>query len=440
MSLTARRWLYSIFILAFFAITTVVFSYANGYFINWANGQLIKTGTFVFKTSPANARIYLNGQLQTEFLRLGKKQDILTPTKLKNLLPGEYDVKFELSGFHPWEKKLTIKPGESTYAETVELFPASEPLAISDEDAFDLSLSAGNGVIGWRTSNNVRLFDLKSNAQKLEVVGRPSAYSLQEDVSHVLVDDSVYGSSLAIPLFSIRKLVGSEVKNIQFVDGQDKVAYSLKNKIESIDLTNQKITTLLNSSSSDIINFYALDNMLQVMSASSSRYFWEFYRDGELMRSLELPVGDYAFSRLDDNWLALLDSEREMAYLVQPSLDKAPIKTIKHCKGISFIDDDGFLCNNEYEIFIYHAESQSSTLLDRLSEPVLFAYWHKSDNYVVYLTNSAVYTLELDQRDYRNKTKIIEVIVSDSVYDRDSSILYIGGQRDGQKGVFVLKL
>lgn len=440
MSLTARRFLYSTFIAAFFIITTLVISYANGYSISWTSGRLIKTGTFVFKTEPADARIYLNGQLQTESLRFGKKRDIVTPTKIKNLLPGDYSVRFELAGYHPWEKKLTINSGESTYAETVKLFSQSKPLAIEAGGAKNLRYNPVKNILSWQSENKVNIFDIRNNKQKLEIVGRPINYTLQENAEHVLVDGNVYPDDVAVPIFSVEKLIGVGVKNIQFVQRQDKIAFSFQGKIEAIDLTSQKISTLYTSSSSEVIDFNAHDNRLEILSASSSRYFWDFYRNGESVRSLELPVGRYRFEAINSEWLALYDTDRELVYLVQANSDDAPIKTVKQCKKIAHIRSGDFLCTNEYEIFTYNSDNLSSTLLDRLSEPVMAAYWHKTNNYVVYLTKSAVYSLELDQRDFRNKTKIMDIMVDDSVYDQDTGHLYISGQYEDQKGIFISQL
>jgi hypothetical protein len=440
MSLKARRWLYSSFILAFFLITTLVISYANGYTISWTSGRLIKTGTFVFKTTPPNARIYLNGQLQTSYQRFGKRQDIVTPTKIKNLLPGEYKVRFELDGYHPWEKKLVVKSGESTYAETVELFSDSKPIAVNNENAKNLYLDAGNEVLAWLTENKVSMYDLKSFSTKLEIVGRPKSYAIQDSAEHILVDGSIYGSDLSVPLFSVAKLIGTDAKSIQFVRNQDKVAFILKNKIETVDLADQKISTVNISTSSEIINFAAYDDQLQVVIASSSRYFWQFYRNGELVRSAELPVGRYEFRWINEDWLSLQDADRELVYLLKAKIDNSQIKTVKHCRKIVHIKDNDFLCSNEYEIFSYNTESSASNLLDRISEPVLAAYWHKTNNYVIYLTRSGVFTLELDQRDFRNKTKVMDVSVSESAFDHDKNTLYISGEYGGQKGIFILNL
>lgn len=440
MSLIARRWLYSTFITIFFVITTLVISYANGYSISWSSGRLIKTGTFVLKTTPPGALIYLNGQKQVQYQSFSQRQDLVTPTKIKNLLPGEYGVKFELAGYHSWEKKLIIKSGESTYAETVELFADSRPITISNEDAKNLSLNSQSQILAWNTQNTVSLYDLKSLSSRLDIVGRPQKYILQDSAGHVLVDDGVYDSNLAVPIFSVGKLIGSEAKNIQFVQHQDKIAFSLKNKIQTIDLTNQKISTLITSTSSQIINFVAHDNKLELIAATGTRNYWQFLKDGELLRSVELPVGHYSFNWINTDWLALYDTDRELVYIVRATADNSPIKTVKHCKNINFIKDNEFLCTNEYEIFSYNSDLANSSLLDRISEPVLAAYWHKTNNYVVYLTRAGVFTLELDQRDFRNKTKIMDVKAAGSAFDQNSSSLYIVGEYGGQKGIFSLKL
>src|SRR3989344_4788562 len=62
--------------------------------------------------------------------KFNKNNFIVTPAKIKNLLPGEYNLSLELNGYSGWQKKLTIYPGSSTFAEDIYLFKNDLPVQI----------------------------------------------------------------------------------------------------------------------------------------------------------------------------------------------------------------------------------------------------------------------------------------------------------------------
>ena len=95
MTLKQRRVLYTLFILAFLIITPAIILYASGYKIG--NGlKLQKTGIFIIDSKPRGAKIYLNDKLEQDQIKkwlLDKNSFVVTPAKIKNLLPGEYLVR-----------------------------------------------------------------------------------------------------------------------------------------------------------------------------------------------------------------------------------------------------------------------------------------------------------------------------------------------------------
>ena len=133
MSLFTRRILYIFFIILFLIITPMVIFYAAGYKFNLTGIRFQRTGTFIFDTEPKGAKIFINGQPQQTFLKKYYSQEesfITTPAKIKNFLPGEYNIKFEFDNYWTWEKKLTIYPSTSTYAEDVYLFKKNLPMLL----------------------------------------------------------------------------------------------------------------------------------------------------------------------------------------------------------------------------------------------------------------------------------------------------------------------
>ena len=46
----------------------------------------------------------------------------MTDAIITNLFPEEYDIKIEKENYHPWQKKLNVSPGKSTFAQNIILF------------------------------------------------------------------------------------------------------------------------------------------------------------------------------------------------------------------------------------------------------------------------------------------------------------------------------
>ncbi len=118
MTLLHRRILYLSFFLIFFLTAPIILLWAEGYRYNWRKHQLQKTGVLFLESKPNKAEIYLNGKLQKE----------KTTARLKNLLPDEYQIEIKKGGYQVWQKKLTVKAGETTFAQYIRLFKENPTL------------------------------------------------------------------------------------------------------------------------------------------------------------------------------------------------------------------------------------------------------------------------------------------------------------------------
>jgi len=123
MSVRQRWWLSKIFILLFCLITPPILIYANGYRINWHSWKLERTGLLEIKSEPTNALVNID-ELKAWW---GKPKKIVTPVKLKNLRPGNYNVTLSLPGYYDWHKTLTVWPAQTTIVKDIRLFKKSEP-------------------------------------------------------------------------------------------------------------------------------------------------------------------------------------------------------------------------------------------------------------------------------------------------------------------------
>ena len=140
MTKKTRNILFSVFVLAFAIIAPLVCLYAADYQVG-SNFSVQKTGILVIKTDPSAAMIYLENKTQKNLvdnLLQTDKKSYTTPNRIKNLLPGKYDIKLEKEGYFAWEKQLQIDPGQSIYIENVNLFKNNLPTLINNQQYSDL--------------------------------------------------------------------------------------------------------------------------------------------------------------------------------------------------------------------------------------------------------------------------------------------------------------
>ena len=112
MTLTHRRLIYSVFILAFVISAPILVLYTSGYRYNPKKKSVQKTGIIFIETKPKQADVFLNNNFINS----------ATPLQIKNLLPNDYELSIARTGYIPWSKKITVYPGITTPLQYIRLF------------------------------------------------------------------------------------------------------------------------------------------------------------------------------------------------------------------------------------------------------------------------------------------------------------------------------
>ena len=142
-----RDYLFIVFIVLFVFMTIGISLYASGYKFNlsWPlrfNRLLQKTGMLALATVPSRAIVYLNDVPQKNLsVNPWKKDYLTTPVKIKNILPGEYELRLEETGYWPYKQKIWINSGQTTFVEDVNLFKENLPLLVLSTPEDSLALS-----------------------------------------------------------------------------------------------------------------------------------------------------------------------------------------------------------------------------------------------------------------------------------------------------------
>lgn len=451
MSLKIRRILFIIFILAFFIISGLILTYASGYKIA-LNGKrpLQKTGMLILDTKPKGAKIYLNGKPQQEFINkiLNKEENfITTPAKIKNLLPGEYNVRMELNGYWAWEKKLEVKGGVSTFAEDVNLFKKNLPLLIKN--------SFGRAQI---FQNNKYIISLADNSAFIYNTKNEDGYSIKNIASSSV--DSVKWSPSGNKFFLGNKLyaIGEEnaeiklsdfIKNEIFLfrwgENDNEIFFIEKNKknysVYNFNLLSKKINYLF--SESNIIDLKAKNGALYVLKQNTKSSVLNIYKNSSKPeRTIELPLSsDYEFKESLHKYIEAYDKKHGILYLIYPDSYFPIEEIISNIKYFSWVNGNRLIYGNDFEIWVNDLSLKSSVLLTRISSEINNILWHPSDNYIIYSTNDSLYSLEMDDREKHSTIEIMKLQkIADSRLNDKGDIIYFYGEIGSQKGLYKMAI
>ncbi len=454
MSLKARRLLFIFFIIAFLIITPLVISYAVGYKLSFSGKILQKTGMFILDTEPEGAKIYLNGKPRQLFFKKyfqNEESYVITPAKIKNLLPGEYDVKLELEGYWDWQKKLEIKPGMSTFAEDINLFRKNLPLLIRSGEIKQTSLSPNGKYLAIAANEEINLINL-DNEKKIKLgalelsseASELSSNSWSPDSKKILFNDVIYNIDNLPKKLNLNNFIKNSAVKPRW-RGNGEIIYLAANEsdIKSFSLAGKTGKTLIKDGK--IIDFINKNDNIFVVNQLGKSTNLDIYKIGALekIRSIELPSSsDYEFINYERDAINLYDKKHQILYLINPFSRFPLVEIINNVKRARWVDENKLLYSNDFEIWLADFKpgySARKTLLTRISNPINGIFWHPSGNYVIYLADNAIYAIELDDRQKRNITNLIKLDrVAFPFLDEEGDKLYFYAEIGSQKGLYKL--
>lgn len=117
MPLWLRRTISLGFIGVFLVVAPLLALYSMGYRYHWGKHRFEQTGLILVDGTPQDARVLVDGIVRAAHL----------PAHIGGLGPNEYRVRVEREGYHPWERRLAVVGGQTTFADSVVLFRTGDP-------------------------------------------------------------------------------------------------------------------------------------------------------------------------------------------------------------------------------------------------------------------------------------------------------------------------
>jgi len=437
MSLKTRRLLYITFILAFLILTPLLIFYALGYSIN-SGFKIEKSGILVINTEPKGAKISIEDKnIQKLWSRLLKKDDdfIKSPAKIKSLKPGNYNITVELPGYWPWTKKLTIRSGQTTFAEDIYLFRNDKPVLIDENDTLLSDFSPNKKYFININQEQVTLVDLKSEEVESAYLQASSSISTttntliewSSDEKKIMDSANIFSvNDLDNPIY-FKSLIGENLLDFKWDNlNSNNLFYYTNNKLFSFDTNNNHNKEIIDIQ--NIISFLPRDNNIYLIERQESHNnLLVFNRDSnEKTVKIELPFSDYRFVNTNHNLINLLDTNNKILYLIDQNSNLRPLKeTIYACNKMQWITNNTLLYTTDFEIWLFDLNTLEKELLTRISKKISNVEWHPSNNYVLFSTTDSINILELDDREKHNIIKIADFENIDKMQiDKKGEVVY----------------
>jgi len=452
MNLLRRRILYFFFILLFFILTPLVSLYANGY--RFSSGfRFEKTGILIVDSEPRGAMIYIDNKIQRNFFGNIINRDknyVTTPAKIKGVLPGEYEVRFEMEKYWPWQKKLEIASGQSTFAEDVSLFKKELPINILDGPSIASTFSPSNRYLVNLSKDNITLFNIENETKESRQTtrGTSSLIRWSESSEKIIYSDLLFDvNNWTKPLNLSDVITATNNSLVKWGEDDNQVYYSSDQGIHRYNIDAKLNKNIINESG---INDFLIknnslfyikqtvkDTQLSIYELDSSNKIIEAKK---LIKQLTLPSSDYEFINQGHNLLNLYDKKFKILYLIDPSSPIRPLReTINNTTESLWVTDTKLLYANDFEIWLYDLESFNKIILTRISNKIDNIIWHPNNNYIIYNTNNNINIIELDNREKYNVTNLINLDNIKNLHLNDEGdVLYFYSKIGNQEGIYKL--
>ncbi len=423
-------------------MTGLISLYASGYKFNlsWPlkfNRLVQKTGMLIIDTVPKNAKIYLNDKAQrNRSLGIFNKDYITTPNKLKNILPGEYTVRLELDGYWPFEKKIGIYPGQSTFAENINLFRSDLPLLITETRDKNISISPSHKYIYLQ--NDKKIINLRNNQAKIIPLAKfPSA--IWKENADMLFSSGILFDAEKETYADYNLSIGENATKWCSSESDNRLYYTNGDSLNRLENNGKTNTTILNGE--NYLCYEPRNEKLYFISKEDGKVYLKKYsiKTEKFEDKLELPaIGDYDFVQNNQGNLTLYDKQNKTLYIINPESFKEGPKIIRDAISWQWLNSNELIYNNNWEIQLLNLKQNKTTLISRISEEIKQIVWNAANEYLIYSTESSFYAIDLKTG---TTTTILKTkLVSSLVLDEKNDTLYFYAQTDSGEGIYKLIL
>jgi hypothetical protein len=378
----------------FFILAPLIIIYTSGTLFDFRQKQTVSTGILSVQTKPDDAEVYLNGKSETT-----------TPTSIRFLQPGEYEVGIKKDGYFPWQKRLEIKSGKVSWVS--EKLPE---LHLVKQDTNPTIITSGvidaayhNDFIIALIGDTIELFSknektisviikLPAVGQRI-VTGSHNQFVIVTSAAGPIVVDLEAKSATLVAAFLETTILG-------ILDTQTILAQS-SGDLFLYDLLNKKKIPLLSQVSSATISgntIYAIqkEGISLVLRARQLNGY-----ELDLGQIIAAPLPEFTNAELivtNQKHIFVVDSK--ILYRINETLEPILYDVLswrydEHRQSLLF--------KTSSELYYYDPIDSKSVLITRFNEPIHDPILEPSIGYIFFTQGTETVALELDNRDRQNR-------------------------------------
>jgi hypothetical protein len=434
-----------IFIILFLIITPLIILYAAGYKLDKNRFTLERTGMLIIDSRPKGAKILLDGRAQKSLVGFlfNRNNFIATPAKIKNLLPGEYEVTLQLNGYFNWQKKIVVRPSASISIKNIYLLKNSRPVPLALSKIQMISFSPDKSQVLFLSDGQLNLLNLKTD--EIKRAAAPANLKTKNirwsaNNRKLMIDNYLYNTGNIGSKVDLNKLTPGSF-NYKWVDNilfyQDKASiYRLneKNSPEKI-IDDVKFSDYLAKDG----YLYLINQSKQIAELQTIDLATD-----KVIKTTALPgPAEYSFINPEQILLNVYDNIHETLRLFDPSpAYNLPLKEIiNNIKTTSWVDENNLLYTNNFEIWLDNLQSGQKTLVTRIGNAINNAIMHPTKDYIIYSTAQTFNAIELSGDGKTNTTKLTETAsINSFALSADGGTIYFTGKVNNLAGLYKLSI
>lgn len=473
MSPLFRKSVLALFALTFLVAAPLVILLTAGYRYSWKKNRFEKTGMIYVETEPRSVRVYLNGVPQKK----------TTPTSLTHLLPDDYRVRLEKTGYLNWEKTMTVESGATSFAKVARLFPNTPPKPLRTENGTivmaDINGQTGQAAVLVSTPDwwELKIFS-PAESDSLPLARFPvgnlteAALTWSPDSRHLLLKMMatdgprafVYAADDPGRAVAIHELAAAAEKNLAIKeldaswnnDGSllavrtKRSAYVLRpdnGPLERLPFTGILNDVRLGSDAAYVLTTIpaglkdatadrtsiADDNPVETVALVAVRL-----TDGRNLPMAELPAGAYRLIDVSDRFISVGNRLTGQLLLIDPNDGQTVVKTA--AGRLRWENGPGrgrLLLWNDFEINVFDPSDRSLELVTRLGTTVGDCRWLPGGQHILVSTPETVTVYELEDRNGRQSTELFRFSsVASFDVNPAGTQLYFVGAAGRQRGLY----
>ena len=443
MSHFVRRIIFWTFTFLFVALTAYFSLKLSGHSISFSSlsdgsyrfNFLQKTGILAVNSRPRESRVELRKNFKV-FLSLSetsKSKQLKTPVKVKNLIPGEYFLKIEAPGYWPFERRVHIVSGQTTYVEDVVLLKKTLPLSILPEAVQRIEINPASTQI--LLNEGAKLFDIK-NESEIFLGDDIEKMSFLGNNYLLLNDQKVFswreGKELSLPVDNDAPLFNFKIDNANL--------YFLghSGSLYSYSLLSQDVKSILLAD--DIVDYYVSSPYLFVVFKNNQQSSLKIYslKNLEVLKNIEIPVaGEYEIIPSNNNLIFIYEKTFSSLYLIDPFSQVSQLAAVlRNVHDISLVDKNNFIYHSDFEINIFNTALLQNTLISRFPDKINSLLWHPR-GYIFFSDDRSIKAIDFKHNKYNVNLFTLDA-VSNLVLDKKGSCLYFTGKIANQEGLYKL--